>query len=254
MILPLILLALSASCLPESSAPQPELTQAQMMDSTVKVQVDMGVTVVINVVEDGKKTVKEWEDTDGWTGSGVVYDKNVGLTSQPESKILTANHVLEVPKVGSWEKITFFGVELGKKRVNWIKTSILTRDGRTCQLETKKLGVSDHRDTATAVAFCDAGRVAKIASSVPAAGERVFVSGYPLGVDLPLVTSGTVSGWTDKYLMTSAPAYGGNSGGPVFYNGEVIGLLVRGSRDYPILTLVAPLRSVLDRIAETCKE
>ena len=88
-------------------------------------------------------------------------------------------------------------------------------------------------------------------SSTPGMGEKVFVSGYPAGVTLPILTEGFVSGWSDGYVMTSAPAFSGNSGGPVFYKGKLIGLLVRTSTRYPHITLAASLQDCLKRIEES---
>jgi S1-C subfamily serine protease len=228
-----------------------------MMDTTVQVHVDIKATMFRENEETGQTETKEIDD--GWVGSGVVYE-NDGKTS----KILSANHVLETPAVGSVEdvKINFLGMELnlGKKRIDSVKITVTTNQGRTCNVKPLVLGVSDYRDVATAEVDCDAGRVAKIGHATPAQGEKVFVSGHPLGVPLPMVTEGYVSGiWNladdeedlGKFLLVSAGAYGGNSGGPVFHNGEVIGLLVRGSRAYPNISLVTPLEQVLLRLADT---
>jgi S1-C subfamily serine protease len=140
---------------------------------------------------------------------------------------------------------------MGKRRVDAVKIELQTADGRTCNVKVLTLGSTDQHDTATAEADCDAGRVAELATAMPVMGERIFVSGYSLGVTLPMLTEGYVSGMMDGYLLTSAAAYGGNSGGPVFHNGKVIGLLVRGSREYTNLTLTATLEECLRRIAET---
>ena len=238
------------------SAPRPATISAksfaattvqEMMQTTVRVNVKIAGTAYIL---DGDKTV-EYPFLDGWSGSGVVYDKSTGAMGPVRSKILSANHVLEVPAVGSYEPVTFWGVELGRKRIEAVEITITTNDGRTCDLEVLVLGVDDHRDVATAEADCDAGRVARIALAVPARGDRIFISGHPLGVPKAMVTEGYVSDWWMKYLLVSAGAYGGNSGGPVFYNGEVIGLLVRGSPRYSNISLVTPLEQVWKRISQT---
>lgn len=229
---------------PAAVAPAPNVLD--MMATTVQVHVDIKATMVTD--SDGKPSNED--ASDGWVGSGVIYDKVDG-----DSMILTANHVLETPEVGSVEtlKVDFMGMEmiLGERRIDAVDITITTFDGRTCNLKPLVLGVSDTRDTATAVADCDAGRIAKIATATPGRGEKVYVSGHPMGVPLAMVTEGYVSGSMDGYLLISAGAYGGNSGGPVFYNGEVIGLLVRGSRSYTNISLVVPLESVRLRISET---
>jgi hypothetical protein len=129
--------------------------------------------------------------------------------------------------------------------------TIRTFDGRTCELTPLKLGVADHRDTATAQASCYAGRIAKVATSSPVRGSKVFVVGHPASLELPIVTEGYVAGDKDGYVYLSAPVYGGNSGGPVFYRGEVVGILVRVDIRYHHISLMVPLEQLLLRIAET---
>lgn len=232
----------------EALVPKPAQDPLAMMESTVLIQVDIKATL-FRLDKDSRETNVEPIE-EGWTGSGVVYQNDGTL-----SLILTANHVLETPKVGETVDFTinFFGVSIpiGKKRIDEVKISLKTVDGRICNLEPLVLGVDDHRDVATGVADCDAGRVAPIAKSVPARGEKIYISGHPLGVPLPIVTEGYFSGVMENYLLVSAGAYGGNSGGPVFYQGHVIGLLVRGSREYPNISLVTPLEQVLLRIQDT---
>lgn len=212
----------------------------EMMASTVRIQVHIKATV--------KTREKEIAVEGDAFGSGVVYEKSSGATGPVTSKILSANHVLGAYKVGD-----LILTEGGFGFVTGVSFKVLTRDGRTCGLHVLKLGPdSNIHDTATGEADCDAGHVAKIADRVPPEGARVYVVGHPLGIDHTLVTEGLVSTWGfGGYLLVSAPATHGNSGGPVFYNGEVIGLLVRGSDSYNNISLVVPLKSVLDRIAES---
>lgn len=227
------------------------ITPLGMMASTVRLQITVKYT---QLSKDDNQSIEK-PDTETWSGSGVVYDKTNQKDGPVRSRILSANHVLKTPVVGTIEddSVMFLGIEipLGKRRVDAVKIELQTADGRTCNVKVLALGSSDQHDTATAEADCDAGQVAKFATAVPVMGEKVFISGYPMGVLLPMLTEGYVSGWMDGYLLTSAAAYGGNSGGPVFYNGKVIGLLVRGSREYPHLTLVVSLEDCLRRIAET---
>ena len=209
-----------------------------MLESTVQIEVEVAASVKIGD--------QELSVTESWAGSGVVYEKTSGLVAPIESKILTANHVLEAPSVGDE-----IDTPVGKAHVDAVLMVVRTRRGLTCELEPLVLGVSDTRDVATGLAHCDAGRVAPIAKARPADGATVFVSGHPLGVPVAVVTDGLVSGWMDGYLLISAAAAPGNSGGPVWYNGEVIGLLVRGAPRYPHISLVTPLKSVLERIEQT---
>lgn len=245
---PLLLLSILLMSSPAMSA-QPAAGPLDMMASTVRVKVEIDETPIKKNGKPNGETIK-----DGWTGSGVVYDKK-----GDKSLILSANHVLETPAVGSIkeDKIDFLGMEmsLGKFRVDAVKITVDTFDGRTCNAKVLALGHSDERDTATAEVDCDAGRVAPIATSTPARGEKVFISGHPMGIPLAMVTEGYVSGPmkidAGTFTLVSGAAFGGNSGGPVFYNGEVIGLLVRGVRTYPHISLVTPLEQVRVRVGET---
>lgn len=229
----------------------PASTPLEMMSSTVRIAVTVEYT---RLVEDGEQSMEK-QEKESWSGSGVVYDKTSREDGPVRSRILSANHVLETPAIGSVEEdvIEFLGIRIsrGHRRVDAVKVELQTADGRTCNMKVLALGSSDEHDTATAEADCDAGRVAKLADAMPVMGEKLFVSGYALGVPLPMLTEGYASGWFDGYLLTSVAAYGGNSGGPVYHNGKVIGLLVRGSREYPNLTLVVSLEECLRRIAET---
>lgn len=226
-------------------------TPLEMMASTVRIEVTIEYA---RLVEENEQSVEKHERS-AWSGSGVVYDKTSRENGPVRSRILSANHVLETPAVGSVEEdvVEFLGLRFsrGQRRVESVKVELQTADGRTCNMKVLALGSSDQHDTATAEADCDAGRVAELAGAVPVMGEKVFVSGYSQGVTLPMLTEGYVSGWMDGYLLTSTAAFSGNSGGPVYHDGKVIGLLVRGSREYPHLTLVVSLEDCLRRIAET---
>jgi S1-C subfamily serine protease len=216
-----------------------------MMESTVRIQVD--IQQVVTRTDEDTGEVSHSNDSTGWSGSGVVYAKTNGILSAVHSRILTANHVLELPKVGDVE-----GDQDNNVKVTDVKVSIRTFDGRVCSLEPLALGENTTEDVATGEADCDAGKVAPIAHKVPGRAEHVYISGHSLGVELTMVTEGYVSGWMGGgFLLVSAPAAPGNSGGPVFYHGEVIGLLVRGAPRYPHLSLVTPLKPVLQRIAAT---
>lgn len=232
-----------------STSAYPATAPLELMASTVRIQVKIRATRF------SKDNMTGTLVESSWAGSGVVYDKTDRANGPVRSRILSANHVLETPAIGSIEKetINFLGMEmvLGEKRIDAVEVSLQTADGRVCKVEVLTLGSSDTHDVAVAEADCDAGRVAELGNATPVMGELVYISGYSLGVPLPMLTEGYVSGWMEGYLLTSAPAFGGNSGGPVFHNGKVIGLLVRGSREYPNLTLTASLEECLRRIAET---
>lgn len=175
--------------------------------------------------------------------SGVVVDKAGGIIRRPLSLIATAHHCLDVAP----------GTELEDGSV---VTAVLfvAKDsaGRECEMTPILLGGYGPNDVATGVASCDLGSTATLADAVPQRQEQVYISGHPLGVYPGLITTGYMSGWLNGWLLLSAPAWGGNSGGPVYNSeGEVVGLLVRGSREYSNLTLAAPLGELQDRIRDS---
>lgn len=240
---PLFLLAVGC-CNPRAYLKSERDLITEELDSTVQIAVEIAGTLKVKDPETGEDV--EIPVSAGWVGSGVVYSKTLGLTGPVKSKILTANHVLEAPAPGD-----VIQGPLGPVTIDAVLMTVRTRSGNTCELTPLVLGVSNQEDVATGEADCDAGRVAEIASSVPAVGDRVIVTGHPQGVFPAIITEGFVSGWMNGYLMISAGAYGGNSGGPVWHDGKVVGLLVRGSVKYHHISLVVPLQAVLDRIEQT---
>jgi S1-C subfamily serine protease len=70
------------------------------------------------------------------------------------------------------------------------------------------------------------------------AGERIYVTGYPLGMSEMAITEGLISASYSNGFQFSAPISSGNSGSPVIDNrGEVVGLVTAGSttRGAPVL-------------------
>lgn len=235
---PVILLLAACGCATTGKQVQASESEVRdMMASVVQINVQIAITAIVAGEEIPVDPV-------GWSGSGVVYDRTGGLISPPHSMVLTANHVLEVPAIG--QEVDF---PLGKIRVDAILITV-THDNRTCELETRALGVNDYRDVAIGEAQCDIADPAPIAKRVPPKGARIVIVGHPLGFPSIIVTEGILSGWWNNYLVASAPIAPGNSGGPVFYNGEIVGLAVRGAPRYPNLSIIAPLGQILERIEE----
>lgn len=209
-----------------------------MMEPTVQIFVHIAVTAIV-----GGEEVPL--DPIGWSGSGVVYDHKGGIINESHALVLTANHVLEVPKAGT--EVPF---PLGTLRVDAVLITVKSASGRACELVPVVLGANTDEDVAVGEAQCSLGTAeAPIAHKIPPMGAKVYVVGHPLGIGNTMVTEGFFSGWMDHYMVASAPIAPGNSGGPVYYNGEVIGLAVRGT-NYPNMSVIAPLQHILERIMQ----
>lgn len=247
-----VLLALSLSCTTIRQQVQEQEAQMRrdMQDQTVQLEITLSVKTPSLLEQLARALGADPDPTDEgeervlkMACSGVVVDKAGGIVRRPLSLIATAHHCLDVGP----------GTEMDDGS---IVTAVIfmAKDstGRSCGMTPILLGGYGPDDVATGVASCDLGTTAKLAEAVPQRQDQIYISGHPLGVYPGLVTTGYVSGWLNGWILLSAPAWGGNSGGPVFNaEGEVIGLLVRGSREYSQLTLAAPLGELQDRIKTT---
>ena len=73
----------------------------------------------------------------------------------------------------------------------------------------------------------------KIAKERVKVNDWVYMLGHPSGLPLKYTPNGKVLSVKDKYFGATVDAFGGNSGSPVFnMNHEVVGILVRGRKDY----------------------
>ena len=65
-------------------------------------------------------------------------------------------------------------------------------------------------------------------------GQSVFVVGHPSGIPAKLASAAEVRLTTQGYFKANLDTFGGNSGSPVFdaESRQVLGILVRGERDY----------------------
>lgn len=68
--------------------------------------------------------------------------------------------------------------------------------------------------------YCELGNSNKINT-----GDTVKAIGYPLGQNRLKTTKGIISGVQDRHIQTDASFNHGNSGGPLFYNDKVIGVI-----------------------------
>lgn len=257
------LLMLFVACASPSYASRKEMPVSDMMDSTVHLQVTVEEVYITDKEEKvkGKKkpTIKKVEENHSQKsgGTGFVLSKTDGKGSPVHSRVMTAAHVVDAPKVGSSRKeaITFFGIQIGEieVRVDSVKIEAITADERYCTAKVLDPGTITPftRDVAILDVDCDAGRAVELASEVPARGEKVFVVGHPLDVNNIIVTEGYVSGWNKEGLLNgmltiAAPIVGGNSGGPIFYKGKVVGMATMVYSNYHHITLSVPLKNMLE--------
>jgi S1-C subfamily serine protease len=172
--------------------------------------------------------------------SGVVVDKTINMLNY-KTLIVTATHCLDLPDVGD-------RLEDGARVIS-VTITAHDSNGLRCRAKTVKLGGDTYDDVATAVVNCNLGKKAIVASKVPDNQDQIHVSGHPEGIYPTIITLGFMSGYYEGYLLLSAAAHSGNSGGAVFNSsGEVVGILVRGSDEYEHITLAAPLDEIKARI------
>lgn len=194
-------------------------------------------------------------DSEKHVGSGVVYARRT-WPLPVTSRILTANHVLDVPTVGEIvnRPVKFAGITIEelKYQVVAVELTAITYDDQVCALVPLTKGDNEDGDVVTAELDCDAGVPVQVADAEPKPGDKVFIVGHPLGIPVPLVTEGYLAGVSpNNFLVSSAPASTGNSGGAMFFRGQIVGILTRVASAYDHITFSVRPEKIRARIKET---
>lgn len=225
----ILLIATACSC----AAPvlKPSATEVvEMMDSTVRIRTIFSGPLV---TQTPKGIIVGDRVEGGSVGTGVVISKTSGALGPITSRIMTAQHVAELPALGAL--VDFPADENGPRLmlVDHVEFRVITRDGAECLPSLFWNGSdTDLNDVAIVEVKCDAGRPADLLGHLPAFGSAVIAVGHPYGSDVAAVTEGYLSGWdSDGYVQTSAQIAPGSSGGGLWYQGELIGITVRVNRN-----------------------
>lgn len=227
-----------ASWQPSGQGDPDVLLAKDLLGKTVQVEVHHVVDAV--VTWEGSEPT-EYKGTDiGGFGSGYVADQQ-----DVRSLIVTASHVCH-----TWQGTKIENVEsmFGKVEVKMTTLSVsITVISNTGEKYDATVLEDDERND---VCVMDVGGtlgldVGVTAETTPSAGAALIHTGAPAalwGVGTGAFVRGTSMGilelWptTDEdgsgtFLGMMLSTNGGSSGGPVWYRGEVVGVLVRGS--YP---------------------
>jgi hypothetical protein len=141
----------------------------------------------------------------GSKGSGVVVGTGPGRTY-----IVTAAHVVD----GADEATIEFPQPVGLRRAAHVRYSDWTN---------KERGIAVLVLDSEAPSHVQAIPIDTSKLNPP---NQIQVIGYPLVANAENVTTGSVTGWQGPYMLVSAGASEGNSGGAVIRNGRLAGIVV----------------------------
>lgn len=240
----LIILTLISSCVKPAYIPKEVNIIQHALRSTVKIRA-MVTGLKVNVSKETKEPISEEVETKSWVGSGVITKVDVKTN---KSLILTANHVATQPRLS----LSDDGDTVGLFILQEIILNVETYDGRTCSAKTIKK--DEANDLAAIVADCVAGFSVEIADQMPNIGERVLISGAPLGYhpkNIFAVVEGFYLGNADnENEIFSAPVISGMSGSGVLYDGKLISILSMRVGDYEHISICTNYKDLIKIQAE----
>ena len=194
----LVLMVVAGSCAHVRTVAQREIA------STVRLEITEKLTL-------GDKSVEG-----GGSCSGVAISNDLILTAAHCAVAHVPPELAQVGVVGTIESITAFSYA----------------NQELCQVDVVKVDVA--LDLALLKARCWLPDSSPVGKYEPPSGSKVLSVGYPLGIEYPIMTDGYLTvtihgGDLDGTVVTSFPVLPGNSGGPVFYDGAVVGIVSRGT-------------------------
>lgn len=190
------------------------------------------------------------------SGSGSIVFQELRSNHQHHTLILTAKHVCDHPSEDDMpDSMKVAGATLS------VLYTIEKQDG------TKFQAYMVHAGEATDLCFLDVpilvARPVILAKEQPSIGAPVLWVGAPGGVwggngGVGVITDGRYSGiemtrFHEPLAVLSGVAIGGNSGGPVFYRGQLVGVLIATATKQGILALAVPLSTVKAELPHALK-
>lgn len=180
----------------------------------------------------------------GHMGSGVILAQEA-RGHEIFTLIATAKHVCEGPEIP--EGMAAAGVTMTSEML------IERMDG--AKFKASLVYEAPNADLCFIGVTALVARPAKMAMTYPALGARVLWTGAPRGLwagngRVGVISEGLYSGidmenFQEPLMVFSGTAVGGNSGGPIWYRGEVVGILVATATQGGVLVLGVPLAVVL---------
>lgn len=170
------------------------------------------------------------------SGSGTII-----ISQNKHSIILTAGHVCYPQWDGNLQQ-----------SILWVG-DITTFNGRNIFYEL--IGLDKNNDLCLVKVNQNLKTNIPIANSMPFVGDKVYTSGYPLGIysiGVLHIFDGYYSGYIQRDHIFSLPSVGGLSGAGIYnQNGEIIGVVSRTIVEFNSLTL-ASSSAAINRIIEVC--